>query len=218
MDNNDKKVELLNRMRGINGWIKENPNVTEPNMYEMIDCLTQLGILARQDGVADKPNKFPEPGSDLAILYSEWNKMHSARLSWDKVQSPEFSVNKNTNLYAYYSDLNMRCCIGEFRFPGMDVNEEELTLEERAELAKSRDEFLECVRKVGSVSLYINQQKLQNPNFVYDNKEEYEALMAGVKKYEAYMPAHYQAVIDDISRSRVREVPQNPGGDEAPSI
>lgn len=41
------REELLFRMRAINDWISDNPNVTEPNMYEMIDCVTQLGVIAR---------------------------------------------------------------------------------------------------------------------------------------------------------------------------
>lgn len=61
------------------------------------------------------PGKFPEPNTELAKLYAEWNKMYRARLSLDKVQSTDFSVNKNTALYAYFTDLNMRCCTGEFR-------------------------------------------------------------------------------------------------------
>lgn len=197
------KEKLLNKMRGINGWIEQNPQITEPNMYEMIDCVTALGIIAREENVSQRPNKFPEPGSDLSELYVEWNKMYKARLGNEVVNDPKFSVNRSTNLYSYFMNLNMSCCTGEFEYP-----------ENQAE----RREFLECVRKVGSVSLYINQQRLQNPNFIYDNKEEYETLMSMVKEYERYMPAHYQAVIDDISASMVRAEPQNPGGDDEPSI
>ena len=197
------KQSLLMRMKGINDWIAENPNVTEPNMYEMIDCVTALGVIARDEGVAEKPNKFPEPGSPLAELYSEWNKMYRARMSWDKVQSPDFSANKDTNLYAYFTDLNMRCCTGEFRFP---------------EDIAQRNEFLECVRKIGSVSLYINQQRLQNPNFVYDNQWEYASLANMAERYQQYLPAHATKVLDDISDSRMLEQPQNPGGDDEPSL
>ena len=152
------KQTLLIKMRGINKWIEENPDVTEPNMYEMIDCVTQLGIIAKEEGIAERPNKFPEPGSDLAGLYAEWNKMYRARLSLDKAQNPDFSVNKNTNLYAYFTDLNMKCCTGEFRYP---------------KDTEQRKEFLECVRKIGSINLYINQQRAQNPDFIYDNQIEW---------------------------------------------
>ncbi len=213
-----KREELLNRMRGINAWIAENPAVTEPNMYEMIDCITQLGIIAREQGVGDMPGKFPKAGSELAELYAEWNKMYRARLSLDKIQSQEFSVNKNTALYTYFTDLNMRCCTGEFRFPDMNVKGEELTEEERTELLNRREEFLECVRKIGSISLYINQERLHNPNFVYDNQEEYNKLMAAVEEYKEYLPTHFDRVISDISASRMLEQPQNPGGDDEPSL
>ena len=197
------KEDLLNRMRGINGWIAENPNVTEPNMYEMIDCVTQLGIIAREQGVGDMPGKFPAAGSDLATLYAEWNKMYRARMSWDKVQAQEFSVNKTTALYAYFTDLNMRCCTGEFRYP---------------EDIAGRKEFLECCKKIGSISLYINQQRLENPNFVYDNQAEYRDLMDMAERYKEYLPVHSDRVLEDISASRTLVQPQNPGEGDAPSL
>lgn len=197
------REELLNRMRGINAWISENPDVTEPNMYEMIDCVTQLGVIAREQGVGDMPGKFPAAGSELAELYDEWNKMYRARLSWDKVQSPDFSVNKNTALYSYFTELNMRCCTGEFRYP---------------EGVAERKEFLECCKKIGSVSLYINQQRLANPNFVYDNQTEFRDLEDMAERYEQYLPAYSDRVISDISASRTLEQPQNPGGDDEPSL
>lgn len=217
-ENKNARDELLNRMKGINWWISKNPNVTEPNMYEMLDCVTKLGVHARREEIAQSPNKFPDAESELSKVYVEWNKMHRARLSWERVQSSEFSVNKNTSLYAYYADLNMRCCTGEFRFPGMDVKEEELTEEERKAMLKRREEFLECVKKIGSISLYINQERAHNPNFVYDNQEEYNKLMAAVEEYEEYLPAYSDRVISDISASRVIEQPQNPGGDDEPSL
>lgn len=197
------REELLNRMRGINAWIAENPDITEPNMYEMIDCVTQLGIIAREEGVRDMPGKFPAAGSDLAELYTEWNKMYRSRLSLDKVQEQNFSVNKNTALYAYFTDLNMRCCTGEFRCP---------------EDVAGRKEFLECCKKIGSVSLYINQQRLENPNFIYDNQAEFRDLEDMVERYEEYLPAHSDRVMNDISASRVLIQPQNPGGEDEPSL
>lgn len=210
----DDKMELFLKMKRINEWIAENPDVTEPNMYEMIDCVTQLGIIARQEGVVDMPGRFPEAGSDLAKLYAEWNKMCKARVSWDKVQSPEFSVNKHTKLYAYFTDLNMRCCTGEFRFPGMNVDEEELSFDERAKLEEQRQEFLECVRKIGSISLYINQQRLANPNFVYDNQWEYNELMSKMEKYKMYLPAYADKVVEDISGAMHIDAPSNPGEED----
>ena len=212
------KQELLNRMENINFWIRKNPQVKEPNMYELIDCVTRLGIIARQEGVAKKENKFPEFGSELAVLYSEWNKMYKSRMSYDIASNPEFSVNNRTNLYAYFTDLNMRCCTGEFTFPGMDVDEAILSDEERGELFAQREEFLEAVRKIGSISLYINQEKQHNPDFVYDNQTEYEELIQKVGKYKEYMPKHYEVVISDIGDNMVISAPNNPGGNDDPSL
>ena len=208
------KQTLLIKMRGINKWIEENPDVTEPNMYELIDCVTELGVIARKEGIGKNENKFPEPNSDLVPLYREWNKMYKSRVSLDRARDPKFSVNVKTKLYEYFSDLNMRCCIGEFRFPGMDIDETKLNEEDRAKLLFEREECLEAIKKIGSISLYINQEKMHNPDFVYDNKSEYESLMKKVEKHEQYMPKHYKEVIADIEDNMVISVPSNPGEDD----
>ena len=36
-------MNLKNRVHGINQWVKGHPEVTDPNMYEYIDCLVQFG-------------------------------------------------------------------------------------------------------------------------------------------------------------------------------
>lgn len=182
------REQLLNKMRGINNWIAENPDVTEPNMYEMIDCVTAIGVVAKEENIAQRPNRFPEAGSDLAELYGEWNKMYKSRFGSDAINNPNFSVNRGTKLYNYFMNLNMDCCTGEFAYP-----------ENEAE----RREFLECLKKVGSIDLYINQQKLQNPEFVYDNKNEYDALMEMIEKYDDYMPDYSRSVIDEIGESMI---------------
>lgn len=81
-----------------------------------------------------------------------------------------------------------------------------------------RNEFLECCRKIGSVSLYINQQRLENPNFVYANETEFIAVENMAKKYEEYLPAYSDRVLAGISSARVLEQPQNPCGDDEPSL
>ena len=70
--------------------------------------------------------------------------------------------------------------------------------------------------KIGSVNLYINQQKLQNPNFVYDNNDEFKFIQQGAKKYEKYMPAYSRDVIEDIDKNRevTKNIPEEPNGDD----
>lgn len=191
------KEELYSKMKGINDWIEQNPDVTEPNMYEMIDCMTNLGILAKEDDVANMPGKFPAPDSKLAEVYKQWNKMHKARMGLDKVNDPNFSVNKNTALYSYYMSLNMDCCTGEFVYP---ENEEE------------RLEFLECLKKIGGVSLYINQEKLKNKDFQYDNKTEHDWTVQMSEKYSKYLPKETTKVLESIEENYVYRQNSDVGG------
>lgn len=34
----DKTRNLANKIGGINNWIKNNPQVTDPNAYEIVTC------------------------------------------------------------------------------------------------------------------------------------------------------------------------------------
>lgn len=200
------KENLSATMKGINGWIEENPDVTEPNMFQMIECLTNLGIIARGEGVAQMPGKFPEKGSELASVYGEWNRMYKSRLSFDKTQEANFSVNKDTNLYRYFTDLNMRCCTGEFRSPMDRIksrSDEAISAEEKAKAEEETTEFNTLLCKIGSVGLYINQQKRENPKFLFDNQREFEEeIQARYLKYkdrdDCYIPREANSVIKDI--------------------
>ena len=179
-----KKADLKDRIQGINKWISENPDVTDPNMYEMIDCMTSVGVVAREENIANKPGKFPEQGSELYEIYKEWYKMHKSRMSKELVNDPKYPANVNTDLYKYYSELNMICCTGELPLP-----EEE----------SKREEYLECLKKIGSVSLYINQQERDNSNYTYDNYNEAKWITEKSEEFRELLPISSRAVIDQIN-------------------
>lgn len=180
-----KKEDLLSRMKGINSWISENPDITDPNMYEMIDCMTSIGVAAREEDIAHKPTKFPEEGTELFEIYKEWYKMHKSRMSRDKVEQENHPVNVNTDLYKYYSELNMICCMGDLPLP-----------EDEAK----REDYLECLKKIGSVSLFINQQERDNPKYIYDNYDEAKWINEKSQEFEGLLPKSSRTVLERINK------------------
>ncbi len=186
--NNEKLATLKNRMVGINNWIESNPEVKDPNMYEMIDCVTNLGVLARENKIGSRPNKFPDPEQDpeLCEVYREWHRMLKNRFGDPKDErrkDTDFPVNANTELYSYFMELNMDCCTGEFVYP-----------EDEAE----RAEYMETLKKLGSVSLFINQQARDNKGYVYDNENEYGELASKVEKYDSMLSKEAKGVFGQI--------------------
>ena len=187
-----KKDDLLPRMRGINGWISENPNVTDPNMYEMLDCVTSIGVAAREEDIANSPGKFPQKGSELYEIYKEWYKMYKARMSSEKVIDKKHPANINTNLYKYFSELNMICCTGDLPLP-----------EDKSRL----EEYLECLKKIGSINLYINQQERDNPQEVYDISEYDKTVLRNSLEFKNLLPRSAMSVIKEIqAKTKIRIV------------
>lgn len=180
--------QLTQKMKGINNWIEENPDVKDPNMYEMIDCVTGLGVLAREQGIGERPDKFPDAQQDPELLtaYKEWHRMFKNRFGDvrdERRKNPNFPVNSETALYNYFMELNMDCCTGELVYPEDETD---------------RAEYMETLKKLGSVSLYINQQARDNKSYVYDNEREYSELSSNVDKYESMLPKSAMGVFRQI--------------------
>ena len=55
--------KLSERMKGINNWIRSNPN-TDPNFYEIMDCEVELGKLLSYENQYYQENGYPEKKND----------------------------------------------------------------------------------------------------------------------------------------------------------
>ena len=63
-----KTENLTNRIDGINTWIKSNPEVTEPNVYEIMDCNVQYAELVAEYVTYYNENGWPFIEEDMMIL------------------------------------------------------------------------------------------------------------------------------------------------------
>lgn len=171
-------MELLKRIKGINKWIVENPDVKDPNMFEIMDCTVELGKLARSAGVGDLPGKYPQEG-ELLELYKAHSEMVNHRLSFEEVGNPNSLVYYEKPLYELFSEILMRSKIGEYH--------------DLEGLAGQNKKELLC--RLAGVGLYIEQQKRAVKNGehiekIYDNEAEFQRIKA---LYEDYMLKPQQA-------------------------
>ena len=180
-----ERKDLLPTMRGINKWIGENPEVTDPNMYQMIDCMTSIGVIASYEGIKDKPKQLPDEGTELFEIYREYYKMHKSRMSREKVEDLNHPANVNSDLYKYYYELFDKCFSGNLDLP-----------KDKSKI----EEYLECLKKIGSVSLFINQQERDNPSYTYDNYNEAKWINEKSEEFKEFLPGSSRAVVEQINR------------------
>lgn len=171
-------MELLNRIKGINKWIVETPEITDPNMFEIMECTVELGKIARAAGVGDLPGKYPQEG-ELLELYKVHSDMVNYRISFEEVSNPNSLVYYKKPLYELFSEILMRSKIGEYH--------------DLEGIAGQNKKELLC--RLAGVGLYIEQQKRAVKNGeiigkIYDNKDEFERIKA---LYEDYMSKPQQA-------------------------
>lgn len=165
-------MSLLNRVNGINKWIEENPNVTDPNMYEIMDCTIELGKLSAEAKVGDMPNKYP-PEGELRDTRVAVSKMVNSRLSHETLKDNNSLVHYGSPLYDLFSEVNMRCLLGEYNNPQGIAGE-------------NKKELL-C--KLSGIGLFIEQQKRsiskgEDIDKIYNNEDEFSRLKS---LYEDYM-------------------------------
>lgn len=177
-------MSLLERIEGINRWIEENPNVKDPNMYEIMDCTVELGKLARKANVGDMPGKYPEEG-ELQDTYKAYRNMVNHRISHEVLSNPDSLVNYKSELYGLFCEINMRCQMGEYIDPeGM--------------AGQNKKELL-C--RLSGVGLFIEQQKHainngQNIEKIYDNESEFERIKS---LYQDYMSQEHPQSSNQIT-------------------
>ena len=173
---NKQAEALANRFKGINSWIEANKD-TDPNFYEMIDCMVEYGKLAKLYDKYYQKNGYPtyEDGSEEKeathyhlTLVSPKLKEAQSELSkmWDLRGKHPFFEDKIVSEFT--SELSMRTQIAEYTIP------------EDKEIERLKKETL-C--KTAGIYFYIWQVKQTNPDYQYDNADEWNNLL---QAYEIY--------------------------------
>ncbi len=178
----EKKLKALSaRTHGINDWIRNNPQVTEPNAYEMMDCNIEFAeILAglRNHYIAtgditpnlDETNGLMATVNYLAALHPSIDNCYFELGTMDDLRAiathPFFSKPVVNDMY---SSIKASQDFATYVIP----TDEGLRRIKRELLCKSI-----------SVPFYIWQVQQNEPNYKFDNVTEYVALNEMKSLYE----------------------------------
>ena len=173
---NRQAEALTNRFRGINSWIEANIN-TDPNFYEMTDCMVEYGKLAKLYDNYYKENGYPKIDTGTEKIDASHYELVLVTPKLKEVQqelSKMWKLRGNSLFFKdevakkFISELSMRTQIAEYIIP------------EDKEIDKLKKEIL-C--KTAGIYFYIWQVKQTNPDYQYDNVEEWNHLL---QAYEIY--------------------------------
>lgn len=195
-----KTENLTNRIDGINTWIKSNPEVTEPNVYEIMDCNVQYAELVAEYVTYYNENGWPfieedmmlkknlprsARTTDLPFLHPELANCFLGLCTMETLREfPMHPFIKTPEAYDMYATLRMRQLC------------EAYTLGQTEEDRRIKREL---ITKSMSVLYYIWQVKQQEPDYEYDNISEFIALKDMASLYEASEePCQYKVQIDNI--------------------
>lgn len=187
---NVKEVEeridnLGNRVKGINTWIKENPQITDPNVYEIMDCNIQfaeytskLNQCCNQATDKDQVAKTLE-SARLIVEYcnNQLGEMEQLR----NVENHPFFQSPAAN-HLYTSLINVQA-IGNYEVP-----------EELEDVQLKR----ELLCKSMSVPFYIWQVQRNEPDYQYDNVGEYQQMKDMLSLYKATGNTQFVKEVEDL--------------------
>ena len=182
IENINRAAHLLKeRIAGINEWIQNNQEITEPNMYEYTNVLAKFGEIIADADEYYKENGYPENIDSVSGHYEIYNKIPELnainvelrklidlRKLNNREDDPAKSFVSVPEVRDFLNELEYRTFSGEYRNPKDTV------------IASTKKEILS---KCMGVSFYIWQMKKNNPEFKYDNEEEYNALKMAYNTY-----------------------------------
>ena len=178
-----KAQNLKNRVAGINNWIQGNPQVTDPNMYEYTQVLVEFGEILAQADEYYKKNGYPEnidvQGGHYEISYkvAEFNEVNEEikklvnLRNLNNIQgNPDNSFTSMPEVRDFLTELEYRAYTADYKIP------------EDIEIAKIKKEIL-C--KCMGIAFYIWNTKRSEPEYIYDNINEFEMLQEMYNTYSA---------------------------------
>lgn len=194
---------LSDRINNINDWIRSNPQVTEPNVYEIMDCNVQYAEVVADLVAYYNEAGWPEINEQTGDMMLEKNWPRSARVADLPYIHPclancflglctmetlrEFPTHpfiQEKEPYEMYAALRMRQLTGTYVLGKTD---------------EDRRIKRELICKSMSVPFYIWQVKRTEPEYQYDNKDEFSALKDMQSVYESSEePCQYKTQIANL--------------------
>lgn len=165
---------LTQRVKGINNWIESNPQVTDPNAYEIMDCnvtlaeyiaeyRTHMNELQLLETIEGRAYPVLENIEELAPAIKSIRKMDELR---DTANHPFFQSKEAHDLYSAVKKSQT----------SMDYD-----IPEDIDTRRLKKELL-C--KSMSVPFYIWQVHRNEPDYQYDNVTEFNGMKAMLDIYK----------------------------------
>lgn len=165
-------ADLNNKMEGINNWIRNNPHITDPNVYEIMDCNVQYAECISRLNTYYKENGYPEietkEGTRVATKYDLPTLHPSIGDCFFKLVEMENLRKVTTHPFLTQPEPNSLLCsikasamAAEYEIP----NDPAIARIKRETICKSM-----------SVPFYIWQVKRTEPDYQYDNQEEFSQM------------------------------------------
>ena len=194
----EELVSLVNRVNGINSWIKANPNITDPNAYEIMDCNIQFAeIIAKLKAYyieageipadLDKTNGIMATVNFLAAVHPEIEKGYNALGTMDDLRSiaihPFFTTTEAEEMYC-----SIKACQDNANY--IIPADEGMRRIKRELLCKSM-----------SVPFYIWQVHRNEPDYQYDNITEFESMQSMNSLYQGHeKPSQFASQVDSLMK------------------
>lgn len=173
--------DLAIRIERINHWIKDNTEVTEPNMYEYTQILVEYGeLLAEVDDYYRKngyPDNIDPRGGHYEICYKvpELNEVNKGIRTLVSLRNLNERSEKSTHLFTglkeartFLTELERKVYAAEYKIPNNSA------------IRKIKKELLS---KCMGISFYVWSNKRDDPEYMYNNKTEFESLQ---EMYDLY--------------------------------
>lgn len=178
-----KSQNLKNRVVGINNWVQEHPKVTEPNMYEYTQVLVDFGeILAKADEyykIHGYPENVDAQGGHYEISHKvvEFNEVNEEIKKLAKLRNlnniqgnPDTIFTSVPEVRDFLTELEYRIYTADYKIPN------------DPEIERIKKEIL-C--KCMGIAFYIWNTQRKEPEYIYDNKKEFEMLQEMYNTYSA---------------------------------
>lgn len=168
-----KTVDLEKRFEGINNWIKANPD-TNPNFCEMIGCIVDFGKLNvlyaeayKEQGISNTEVSDDISDYKLPLAFSEMQKVRDnlQEMIQLRIGSDFF---KDGAAIEFMDELLKKAVTGDYR--SLETTKTEL-----------KDQIL---TRLAAIYFYIWDTKQREPEYVYDNVNELNALKADYELYK----------------------------------
>ena len=164
----NKTQTLTESVKRINNWIKQHPEVTDPNAYEIMDCNVSLAELLSEYAQIDNSRVL----QNAAMKHPEIEPCYFGVVEMDEL--------RDTAHHSFFQSQEANDLYCAIKQSQLSMNYD---IPEELETRKIKKELL-C--KSMSVAFYIWQVHRNEPDYQYDNTTEFNEmkLMLDIYKQE----------------------------------